>query len=209
MSFIGTFGQATHATWSGSHNDDNDGYDDGDNDGGDYGEDFCDADNDGFDNHNRGASTVTEPERVGLFINTDALLRAPRLVEKIDIGFATTAKRVNVKKLKTDIWSHIDELEVSPGQGENNENGENETPNVGTSLKRTSVDKKGGAGTGAGEALSFQELVCDIANEEKCQKDVTVSFYFICLLHLANEKTLKIEGSPLMNDLIISKAFMQ
>ena len=132
-------------------------------------------------------------------------------VEKIDIGFATTAKRVNVKKLKTDIWSHIDELEVTPSasQGENDENGENETPNVGMlASKRASVDKKGGA-AGAGEALSFQELVCDIANEEKCQKDVTVSFYFICLLHLANEKTLKIEGSPLMNDLIISKASMQ
>ena len=131
-------------------------------------------------------------------------------MEKIDIGFAITAKRVNVKKLKTDIWSHIDELEVSPSassQGENGENGENETPNVGMSHKRGSVDKKGGAGTG--EVLSFQELVCDIANEEKCQKDVTVSFYFICLLHLANEKTLKIEGSPLMNDLIISKASMQ
>ena len=94
-------------------------------------------------------------------------------------------------------------------QGENGENGENEAPNVGMCMshKRGSVDKKGGAGTG--EVLSFQELVCDIANEEKCQKDVTVSFYFICLLHLANEKTLKIEGSPLMNDLIISTASMQ
>ena len=136
-------------------------------------------------------------------------------VEKIDIGFATTAKRVNVKKLKTDIWSHInEELEVAASPlasqkqgGNDDENEENETPNVGGSHKRVSVDKKGGAG--AGDALSFQELVCDIANEEKCQKDVTVSFYFICLLHLANEKTLKIEGSPLMNDLIISKGSAQ
>ena len=78
---VGTIGQANNATWSGNggHNDDYDGYDDGDNDGGDYGEDFCDADNDGLDNDNRGGVTVTEPERVGLFINTDALLRAPRL----------------------------------------------------------------------------------------------------------------------------------
>ena len=80
---IGTFGQANNATWSGNgnggHNDDYDGYDDGDNDGGDYGEDFCDADNDGLDNDHRGGVTVIEPERVGLFINTDALLRAPRL----------------------------------------------------------------------------------------------------------------------------------
>jgi condensin complex subunit 2 len=37
------------------------------------------------------------------------------------------------------------------------------------------------------EEMSFQDLVCDINSEQK-QKDVSLPFYFLCLLHLANEK---------------------
>lgn len=37
--------------------------------------------------------------------------------------------------------------------------------------------------------LSFQNLIYEISSEtnESKQKDVTLPFYFICLLHLANE----------------------
>jgi hypothetical protein len=35
--------------------------------------------------------------------------------------------------------------------------------------------------------LSFQDVINDISHEQG-QKDVSLSFYFICLLHLANEK---------------------
>ena len=37
------------------------------------------------------------------------------------------------------------------------------------------------------EETSFQDLVCEISSGQR-QKDVTLPFYFICLLHLANEK---------------------
>lgn len=33
--------------------------------------------------------------------------------------------------------------------------------------------------------------------------DITASFYFICLLHLANEKGLSIEGQADLSDLFI------
>ncbi len=36
-------------------------------------------------------------------------------------------------------------------------------------------------------SLSFQGVVAQLAEEQK-QNDVSLSFYFICLLHLANEK---------------------
>jgi len=184
--FAGQFGQAA-PSW-GHDNDVDDDHDD--HDGGDFGEDFCDGDND-YDGP-AANNTASQPEPEGLYINTAALLRAPRLVEKIDIGFATTAKRVNVKKLKTDIWSHIDELPVAS----TTEDGENQSPNAGTEAEA--------AGGKATDKLSFQDLVREIATEQK-QKDVTLPFYFICLLHLANEKTLKIEGSPFMDNLVISK----
>lgn len=34
-------------------------------------------------------------------------------------------------------------------------------------------------------------------------EQITASFYFICLLHLANEKHLDIEGQADLNDLVI------
>jgi condensin complex subunit 2 len=54
------------------------------------------------------------------------------------------------------------------------------------------------------EKLSFKEMVTDISENQE-QKEVSLSFYFICLLHLANEKTLTIKGTQGMDDLIISK----
>ena len=40
--------------------------------------------------------------------------------------------------------------------------------------------------------------VAGVAAEQR-QKDVTMPFYFICLLHLCNEKTLKLEADGLTN----------
>lgn len=41
------------------------------------------------------------------------------------------------------------------------------------------------------EEMSFQDLVADIAVGQK-QKDATFAYYFISLLHLANEKVIHI-----------------
>ena len=48
------------------------------------------------------------------------------------------------------------------------------------------------------EEMSFQDLVCDITTGQK-QKDVTLPFYFICLLHLANEKVNPVLSCPLLH----------
>jgi hypothetical protein len=37
--------------------------------------------------------------------------------------------------------------------------------------------------------VSFQEMMMDVGENQK-QKEATLPFYFICLLHLANEKVL-------------------
>lgn len=39
----------------------------------------------------------------------------------------------------------------------------------------------------AASEVSFHELVKDLSSEEDQQKDVSLAYYFICLLHLANE----------------------
>lgn len=116
-------------------------------------DDFCDT----------SMPTPQEPPSTGFTINTGDLLQASRTVEKIQIGYATTSKRVNVRKLKTDIWDELECVKEFPVKTL-----ETVTPQA---------------------QVSFQDMISTVANKQT-QKDVSVSFYFICLLHLANEKVI-------------------
>jgi hypothetical protein len=123
--------------------------------------------------------------------------------------YATTAKRVNVRKLKSDIWNHVDKLPssslASPQPSLEIINDENKQPNNGYGFgtdhddgklllqKNSSKQTKAASSStvsaiGEGK-MSFQELVRDISSSQN-QKDATLPFYFICLLHLANEKVV-------------------
>jgi condensin complex subunit 2 len=171
--------------------DDYAGGDDDDNDYGEYGnayDDNCD------DNDN--AQVLPQEDENGLAINNNNLVQATRKVEKVNIGYATIAKRVNVKKLKTDIWTKIDDECISPSITSENKNPNEIDINMNTKSSKQTTKQI--------EKLSFKEMVTDISENQE-QKEVSLSFYFICLLHLANEKTLTIKGTQGMDDLIISK----
>jgi condensin complex subunit 2 len=84
-------------------------------------------------------------------------------------SYAQSSKRVNVKKLKSDLWTKLEPT----CSGENNEN-------ISADFNKTSPAL-------VPKPLSFQNIVSDIA-QDQTQKDASLSFYFICLLHLANEK---------------------
>ena len=166
------------------------GGDDDDNDYGEYGNVYD-------DNQCEPEIPVTqEEEENGLAINTNNLVQAVRKVEKVNIGYATIAKRVNVKKLKTDIWTKIDDECISPSSPSENTNPNQQKTNINTKSPLESSKQV--------EKMSFKEMVTDISENQE-QKEVSLSFYFICLLHLANEKTLTIKGTQGMDDLIISK----
>lgn len=87
---------------------------------------------------------------------------------------------MNLHKLKHDVWSEInDKLLVDEYKLTNEENKLkkrklNEDENQEEEKKET-------------EDLSFQNLLKKLSNEQE-QRDVTLPYYFICLLHLANEK---------------------
>jgi condensin complex subunit 2 len=102
-----------------------------------------------------------------------------RKVDKIQVGYATVAKKVDVKRLKKDLWSELEtnfELEE-----ENYSEKENNKP-----------------------VLSFKDTVSEMETH-KSQSDVTLPFYFICLLHLANEKGLRLESQGLGDFLIVQE----
>ncbi|KAF0687152.1 Aste57867_21123 [Aphanomyces stellatus] len=118
------------------------------------------------------------------FLNDDdfqvsGLIQAERVVDKIDIQYERFAKRVDVKKLKESIW------ETLPFH-----NSEPVDPVDELADATEKMDIK--------EQVSFEGLVQEVA--PKVPSNVTVSFYFICMLHLANDKGLELVGQDDMRD---------
>ena len=95
-------------------------------------------------------------------------------IARIRVAFATRAKRVDVKKLKSDLWAQI-EKDVAYEAGTEAEHGSQGIP-----LTHTIHEMK------------------PFVND-----NVTVPFYFICMLHLANEMGLQLESSARLDDVII------
>ena len=82
------------------------------------------------------------------------------------------SKRVNIQRLKTDIWSNI----------------RTAMPSVENDIENAGFTPAGATEKAPSTALSFQNMIAELAEgDEVRQKDVTLPFYFICLLHLANE----------------------
>ena len=113
---------------------------------------------------------------------------------------------MNIKNLKSDIWEWIDDTcpgkETIPTAAENkNPNSMNPSATDVSDKKRRSIEKETPA--------TFQNMISNIAlnNQQGEGQEISVSYYFLCLLHLANEKGLKIEGQTNFADLKITKDF--
>jgi len=106
------------------------------------------------------------------------LVARPKFIKKIEINFAKAAKKVDVKKLKENIWKKLTVDENNPSKAEV-VSGKKEFSKVINTLNAVYPEKK--------------------------MKDISVPFCFICLLHLANEKNLSLQGSSGLNELIITQ----
>ncbi|WRT64946.1 uncharacterized protein IL334_001886 [Kwoniella shivajii] len=94
-----------------------------------------------------------------------------------NVNFAKKAKRVDVKRLKDDIWTGLRSL--VPPEKEQSED-ESDTP-------KTPDD--------AEPVRTFDNIITSLRSSYPTEKmsEISTSFCFICLLHLANEEGLKIE----------------
>jgi condensin complex subunit 2 len=127
-------------------------------------------------------------------------LEGVRKVEKVHVGYATVAKKVDVKRLKHDLWV---ELESTFQQREDlpadDDEELKEKDDDGTEIDEPDVPR-----TPKNDGhLSFQETVREMQSTQT-QTDVTLPFYFICVLHLANEKGLALESMGLEDFVIHS-----
>ncbi|KAK8846876.1 hypothetical protein IAR55_005966 [Kwoniella newhampshirensis] len=98
-----------------------------------------------------------------------------------NVNFAKKAKRVDVKRLKDDIWSGLKVLVPSEAKDTNDLSSEEEidtpkTPEV-------------------APVKTFDTVIQNLrtAYPQEKMSEISTSFCFICLLHLANEEGLKIE----------------
>lgn len=116
-------------------------------------------------------------------------LEGVRKIDKIQVGYATVAKKVDVKRLKKDLWSELEMnfFSASEKKEPDDEDEESKTP----------ITPVEGA-----KCLSFKKTVEEM-EVGQAQSDVTLPFYFICLLHLANEKGLRLESTSLEDFMIM------
>lgn len=162
------------------------------------GEDFDDYDDDGGDDgfmppqtpggtasHGALPAPIPQPSPPAL---ADAvhppcvsgLVDQPATVAEARIGFTKRAKRVDVRRLKRELWDELSAA-VMPRSKEG--------------------DSEEGGEQGEGTPASFQETVAHMA--PRMPSNVTVPFYFICALHLANEHGLALESQG-MGDFVIA-----
>eukprot|EP00937_MAST-01D_sp_MAST-1D-sp2_P003515 g3515.t1 len=131
---------------------------------------------DAFDDSFDGGADDDDDGDMGGF-DGSGLLEAPRLVEKVKIHYETKAKKVDVKQLKHNLWASID-----TGAG---------------------TDTPAGAGAEEKPQQSFKSTISSVSKTQPAS--VTVPFYFICMLHLANEHGLELQGNDDLTDIAIAQ----
>ncbi|KAK9460788.1 condensin complex subunit 2/barren [Lipomyces oligophaga] len=105
------------------------------------------------------------------------------------VNYARVAKKVDVKKLKENIWSKLDY----------------EDDNKYITADSKSLSKSSGGITEHEKTFSGIVGQLESLYSNKAMSDISTSFCFICLLHLANEKGLTIENNDSFSDLSIRK----
>jgi hypothetical protein len=115
----------------------------------------------------------------------------------IPLYFARTAKRVDVAKLKENLWHKLVEGE----QVKQEDKLESEYPEK----PDKKVVHEEEMNPVLQEPKSFTHIVSELDDcyAEKARKDISVAFCFICVLHLANENNLKITSQG-MKELVIT-----
>ncbi|KAM9858730.1 condensin complex subunit 2 [Aulostomus maculatus] len=109
------------------------------------------------------------------------LVPEPHRVNKIEINYAKTAKKMDMKRLKTSMWSLLTDSPEKP------------TKEVETVTPEVCGDKVFSQTT----KMLLQRLPSTMA------QNLSVPLAFVALLHLANEKNLELQKVDDMSDIII------
>ncbi|XP_047060141.1 condensin complex subunit 2-like isoform X1 [Lolium rigidum] len=106
------------------------------------------------------------------------LIAKPRQVNKIDIKYDKVSKQVDVHALKEVLWNHIH-----------------------TSAETDDLQERAGTEPSLCLTKVLHDLPC--SNPDVTTTDISPHLYFICLLHLANEHSLKLCDRPSLDEIDI------
>ncbi|XP_037663547.1 condensin complex subunit 2 [Choloepus didactylus] len=117
------------------------------------------------------------------------LVAEPQKVNKIEIHYAKTAKKMDMKKLKQSMWNL---LTASPKK------------QVEAEANHSEAEKEGDPVEVAGQKL-LSGLTKDLQTSlpPLMAQNLSIPLAFACLLHLANEKNLKLEGTEDLSDVLV------
>lgn len=113
----------------------------------------------------------------------DNLVAAPKLVNKISIAYCLKAKKIDMRQLKKSIWSCL-------------KSANNNATNTGETMDEAETMR---------ESKQFSDVYKALPKllTKSNTEALSVPISFISMLHLANEKGLKIRSIPDMSNLII------
>ncbi|XP_051000526.1 condensin complex subunit 2 [Acomys russatus] len=132
------------------------------------------------------------PESQGADITTYGelnLVAEPQKVNKIEIHYAKTAKKMDMKKLKQNMWNLLTEFSRK---------------DVVTEANHSDSGNEGAAEEVADER-KLSGLTKDLQKRlpPLMAQNLSIPLAFACLLHLANEKNLKLEGTEDLSDVLV------
>ncbi|KAI1122392.1 condensin complex subunit 2/barren [Nemania abortiva] len=121
------------------------------------------------------------------------LVTSTRRLRPEYVQYARVAKKVDVRRLKEELWKGLGyELQVDPNRSR---------------LPTPPTEEEAIQKQNEEAPLKFTEVMNDLKSvyPKTVMDDISTSFCFICLLHLANEKGLVIEKTPELLELEIRK----
>ena len=111
------------------------------------------------------------------------------------MNYAKRAKRVDVRKLKDNIWKNLDIVVPQPTDDADAMVWFLKLQHDWELMVDSSQDVDDRQPTDPTEARVFEDVISGLKKSYPREKleDISTSFCFICLLHLANERGLKLE----------------
>lgn len=122
-------------------------------------------------------------------------------IKPTHINFSKVAKRVDVKLLKNNLWEILKSDSIFNSEGLNNDKIEKFENYMESQINPQGIEEEDSVDGTTKFSTILNSLTTKYSKEEK--NDLSTSFCFICLLHLANDNGFTIENNNDTSDLII------
>ena len=139
-----------------------------------------------------------------------SLVAAPSKVEKLLIGYAKQAKKMDMRKLKAIEWHTLQQLSkiADPEDKENNDENVGEKEKAAATLLENDGD--GTKRMKCGTVVDFANLYSKLYDPRsqmttKMKENLSVPLAFVALLHLCNEQNLALESVADFSDFKIQQ----